>query len=570
MTSPSRLTTELPEISNLIPRVAPFVGRDEEIAEVFTLLAEYQAVLLHDPEDRPLGYGTSQLAVAYCHTFTRRYEMAWMFDCGRERDPARLTERVQQELRRLRAAYEKARDEPLTGPFAVNWLLIYDNVADPDAVQEYFPEGNARILVTSRATGSWDERARKRVGPVDREEAAKIFKEVAQIDQWNADRLAETFDGHPGQLVRVAEEIRAGTVNPAEFISLTEIVRMAPAPGGASPRTPVPAPRRSDALGRDRTSLRTHILRSPVCRDAGSYRSWIAALREHTDAHLDEGLSAELFIPERVDGLLDIAFGEGRNPDFLRALATTVEEAADSAKTGQETARDIREIVEAAAARWNGTPPARPRPIGAPAPAQSAASCLFFVSWVNREDHAQEALAFHNTLQKAVAARRGKRELSTGYIDRTTRQGAQWEPRLIEAIRTTRLLVPLITTDYFASRWCRREWAVMMERIRGVGAEEGSEPIAILPVFWIRPPGNHKLPKDFTDFQYRALGGPDGEFLDDVYDLSTAHRKDRFHDYVVNLAKRMVEAAESPLPPLPRKRVMELPLAFPEVNGEAR
>ncbi|MGW8062648.1 TIR domain-containing protein [Streptomyces ziwulingensis] len=571
MTSAGRLTTGLPEISNLVPRVAPFVGRDEEIAEVFSLHTEHPAVLLHDPLDRPLGYGTSQMAVAYGHTYSQRYEMAWTFDCAREQDPARLTERVRQALDSLCEAYETARGEPLSGPFAVNWLLIYDNVADPDAVRDLFPEGNARILVTSRAAGTWDERARLQVGPVDRAEAAKIFKEVATLDQRNADRLAEAFDGHPGQLVRVAEEIRAGAITPQQFLTLADIVRMAPEPDGHRARSPVSVTRRSDDPGPDRTSLRTLILRSPVCRDAGSYRSWIAALREHTDVFLDDRLTAELFIPERVDGLLDIAFGESGTPDFLRALATTVEATADAAKTGQETARGIREIVEAAAARWNPVWLPPPRPAAVPAPAEDASTCLFFVSWVNREDHAQEALAFHEMLQKAVAARRGKCELSTGYMDYRTKQGAQWEPRLIEAIRTTRLLVPLITTDYFTSPWCRREWAVMMERIRGVGAEVGGEPIAIFPVFWVRPLPQYKLPKDFTDFQYRALGGPDGEFVEDVYDLSVARQKDSLHDYVQNLAKRMVEtAAESPLPHLPRKQVMELPLAFPEANGETR
>ncbi|MFE5394275.1 TIR domain-containing protein [Streptomyces sp. NPDC056568] len=575
MTSAGRLTTQLPEISNLVPRVAPFVGRDEEIAEVFSLHVEHPAVLLHDPVDRPLGYGTSQLAVAYVHTYSRRYEMAWTFDCGRERDRGRLSERVRQALGQLCEAYRTARGEELSGPFAVNWLLIYDNVADPDAVRDLLPEGNARILVTSRSIGTWDERARLEVGPVGHDEAVKLFKEVATLDQRNADLLAGAFDGHPGQLVRAAEEIRAGTVTPEQFLNLADIVRMAPEPRGPRARSTGSAPHRSGRHpGPDRTSLRTLILRSPVCRDAGSYRVWIAALREHTEVFLDDRLTTDFFIPERVDGLLDIAFDESGDPGFLRALATTVEATAEAAKTGQETARDIREIVEAAAARWPGRDGVRvfvPRPAAAPVPAEDASKFLFFVSWVNREDHTKEAVAFHEMLQRAVAARRGKHELSAGYMDYKTRQGAQWQPRLIEAIRTTRLLVPLITTDYFTSPWCRREWAVMMERIRDVGADEGSEPVAIIPVFWVRPLPAFELPKDFTDFQYRALGGPDGEFVEDVYDLSVARRKDSLHDYVQNLAKYMIEtAAAAPLPHLPKKQVMELPLAFPEANGDPR
>lgn len=568
-TPPRRLATQLPEISNLVPLAAPFADRDEEVAQVFELLADYQAVLIHDPPDRPLGYGTSQVAVAHCHRYTRHYEMAWMFDCGQERDPARLAARVEREHQRLRAAYERVRDEPLDGPSRADWLYVYDNVADPDAVRRHFPQGNARILVTSRTTGDWDERARVRVGPLEREEAVKLFQEVAALDQRQAERLAETFDGHPGQILRVAEAIRAGIVTPDQFVSLAEIVRMAPAPAERSPLLPAVPPQRRPGKppAGDRTSLITHLLRSPVCRDTGSYRGWIAALRKRTGVFLDDRVADDLPIRERVDRLLDTAF-EHDAPDLLRALADTVQEAAETTGTGRETARAVREIVESAVKGWHGT--ARPQPPAVRVTSPRDASFFYFTSWANREVYARQVVDFHELLQTAVAARRGRNDPSAGYLDRNMRRGTQWEPLLIEAIRTTRLLVPLITQDYFTSPWCRREWAVMMERIRGVRADEGSEPVAILPVFWVRPPLRVRLPDDFTAFQHRALGGPAGEFPEDVYDLMAEHRRPRLRDYVDALAKCMVEEAQSPLPHLDRDRVLDLPLAFPDANGGAR
>jgi hypothetical protein len=560
--SPQRRSPrQLPSITNLPPPAAPFVGRDEEVEQAHELLANHGSVLLHDPEDRRHGYGTSQLAITYGHRYTRHYEVMWMFDCGGEEDPARLADLLEAESQRLREEYERTRGEPPAGPTAANWLYFYNNVAQPDAVRRYFPEGNARIVVTSRATGTWDTRARLCVGPLTRAASVELIQAVTALDQPQAVRLADIFDGHPGQIVRAGQAIRGGIITPEQFLTLTEIARMAPAPAEAASRSPGPSGQlRAEVSDSDRTSLWANLLRSAVCRGTESYQRWIEALRKQTGILLDEEVTADLPIAERVDLLLDIAFTQEK-PDFLRALAQTVMTVTETAGSGRETANNVNRIVEELVRGWQGVP--QTRSVTPATAAAGTASCFFFTSWFNRDIYASEVQRFHSLLQKQVEVRRAAREMSHGYLDRTTKRGAQWEPRLIEAIRTTRVLVPLITKDYFTSPWCRREWAVMTKRIASVDAAPGQEPVAIMPVFWIRPENGWEPPEDFKRFQHRAPG----EFQKDVYDLMAPRKEDELMEYLSDLARSMVGEGGMPLPHLAQDLVMDLPLAFPDANG---
>ncbi|MFJ9894556.1 TIR domain-containing protein [Streptomyces sp. NPDC091280] len=560
MSPQRRSPRQLPSITNFPPPAAPFVGRDEEVEQAHELLANHGSALLHDPHDRRHGYGTSQVAITYGHRYTRHYDVMWMFDCGGERDPARLADLLEQELRRLRQEYRQKWGEPLLDPTAANWLYFYNNVAEPDTVRRHFPKGNARILVASRATGTWDTGARLCVGPLTRAASIELLHEVTALDRAQVLRLADIFDGHPGQIVRAGQAIRGSGITAEQFVTLTEIVRMAPAPAEAASRSPaLPGQRRAEVSDSDRTSLWTNLLRSAVCRDKGSYQSWIEALRRDTGILLDDEVTADLPIGERVDQLLDIAFDQ-QDPGFLRAIAETVAAETETAGSGRDPANNVSRIVEELVRGWQGGPQAPSMTAAA-----GKATCFFFTSWFNRDIYASEVLRFHNILQKQVEARRAAREMSDGFLDRTAKRGTQWEPRLIEAIRTTRVLVPLITKDYFTSPWCRREWAVMMKRIASVDTAPGQEPVAIMPVFWVRPEKGWTLPKDFERFQHRAPG----EYQGDVFELMASRKEDDLMEYVSELARCMVDEGGVHLPHLAQDLVMDLPLAFPDANGGA-
>ncbi|MFD0318173.1 TIR domain-containing protein [Streptomyces flavalbus] len=552
---------QLPPVTNLPPLPAPFVGRDEEIADTHRLLDNHRAVLVHDPEDRPHGYGTSHLALSYGHRYTQHYELVWVIDCGGEQDPGRLADLVAAQTTLLGEAFEAGTGEPLTGPTAADWLYVFDNVARPDGIRRHFPEGNARILVASRATGTWPSAARLRVGPLDRDDAVRLLKENMGLEQRHAVLLVDTFGGHPHQIVRAGEAVLAGRVTPEQVVTVTEIARMAPPPPERPPTLAIPRQRRSGDLDAARTSLRSSLLRSTVCRDSGSFRRWMATLGARTRLALpSDSATADLSMAERVELLLDIVF-ERRDPDFARALADTVAAETETAGSGRQMADTVRDIVGELAAHWSGA--GQPPPVVAP----EKPSCFFFTSWHNRTVDQEEVLRFHALLEKQVTAKLGGRVKPAGFLDKTIKHGAVWEPKLIEAIRTTRLLVPLITEEYFTREWCRREWAVMMRRLASTDAAPDQQPIAIMPVIWARPLDGWMVPEDYKPYQRWVHSAGKPEWDGDVYDLLAGDRETELKRYVSTLANTMVAEASTPLPPLDRDLVMKVPLAFADVNG---
>ncbi|MFB6672761.1 TIR domain-containing protein [Streptomyces sp. NPDC056390] len=550
MTGSRRSATDPPPISNLPVQATPFVGRDEEIAAIHDLFEDHRAVLLHDPADRQHGYGKSEAAITYCHRYRMRYRVAWWFNCSHESDPDRLRRLIERGTDELHTRYrEVLRVTEIPARPDDKWLLLYDNVADPDRVQDLFPAGDARILVTSRPPGAaWDEAARLPVGDLDPPEVASLFRQLAEIRQPVAEDLARTFAGHPQQIIAVAEQIRRGTP-PAACVTLADAVRLAPAPARPAPPQPSGHVRMS---AQDRETLIDTLLSSPVCRDLSSYRAWIEAIDRR--AAVSSGLPSETeTIRTRVVGLVSIALSRDA-PDVLLALAKAFED-----RAGRHEAQLVRALIGPAAANWNENK----EPIRAVLPPRPADAPFFFTSYANREDDQDHVAEFHEQLEQELRIKRGRNVTSTGFLDRRSLQlGLTWREPMVEAIRSTRLLVALITADYFESEWCRREWAVMTERARRAGRSPGDEPVAILPLFWVKPRG--PLPKDLAAIQYSSpalFGG--SKAPDNLIDLLREDKK-KAAAFIRRLADTMIDAADRDLPALDADAVRDLPLAFGE------
>lgn len=50
------------------------------------------------------------------------------------------------------------------------------------------------------------------------------------------------------------------------------------------------------------------------------------------------------------------------------------------------------------------------------------------------------------------------------FVDEQIETGADWPTRLAKALARSRLLIPILSRDYFNSEWCRLELALMYER----------------------------------------------------------------------------------------------------------
>ena len=362
--SPLRSPVGPPPVSNFGEQALPFIGRDDEIDELQALIKLNRIVLLHDPGEDLHGFGKSQMAIAYIQRYTRRYDVAWWFSCGQETDGERLQSLIDRETIKLRRACAAAEPTPIPCgddlETTERWLLVFDGVADPDAIRDYLPQGTGHILVTSRRPGrTWQERSLELAG-LDVKEARALL--ASQLDTLAPDkllRLAEAMDGHPGRLVEVADLIRYDEVSYRVCVRLLTMLprregRAALANGGA-PVTSVP-PQRGRAGGSpmsdpaDRRTFLTALRSSSPGRTRDSYDVWISAIRERIRPrelmHLVDGSE----LGTRLSALLTEALS-WPTPELLQAMVDAAED--------QSPADDLRAaqaIVQKVTKRWDTQP----------------------------------------------------------------------------------------------------------------------------------------------------------------------------------------------------------------------
>lgn len=104
----------------------------------------------------------------------------------------------------------------------------------------------------------------------------------------------------------------------------------------------------------------------------------------------------------------------------------------------------------------------------------------FFTSAAGGKHHRADVLEFHRDLEKAVKAELG--DSATGTLGMFAR--GFWDPSLREDCRTTKVLVALISPDYVGSEWCRREWAIFMDRVMKATPPGGEGPWCVMNVRW--------------------------------------------------------------------------------------
>lgn len=68
------------------------------------------------------------------------------------------------------------------------------------------------------------------------------------------------------------------------------------------------------------------------------------------------------------------------------------------------------------------------------------------------------------------------------FLDEQIETGVSWPARLAAAHTRSRLLIPILSRDYFNSDWCRLELALMYEREKSLGFRTPDKPqVLILP-----------------------------------------------------------------------------------------
>jgi hypothetical protein len=64
-------------------------------------------------------------------------------------------------------------------------------------------------------------------------------------------------------------------------------------------------------------------------------------------------------------------------------------------------------------------------------------------------------------------------------------KGSKWSEKIIEALRTTRVIIPIWSADYFRSEWCVAEWITMEERQKQITQKEKKSVPVLFPIKFI-------------------------------------------------------------------------------------
>ncbi|MFI1223398.1 MULTISPECIES: FxSxx-COOH system tetratricopeptide repeat protein [unclassified Streptomyces] len=230
-------------MGNVPPKNPNFTGREALLEAVRRQLAEDEttAVLPHALHGLG-GVGKSQIAVEYVYRHSGDYNVIWWIPAEKESlilaALAELASSLGLEVGpQANTAVPAVREALRTGKPFGNWLLVFDNAENIEAVRSYFPNGGpGKIIVTSR-NREWERVATPlSVDVFDREESIALLKRRARgLSTYDADRLAEALGDLP-LAIEQAGAWHAATGMPVdEYLQLLderrpEILELAPSP----------------------------------------------------------------------------------------------------------------------------------------------------------------------------------------------------------------------------------------------------------------------------------------------------------------------------------------------------
>ncbi|MFF4270387.1 FxSxx-COOH system tetratricopeptide repeat protein [Streptomyces sp. NPDC001536] len=202
-----RLPGSLPQVWNLPPRRANFVGREDLLMEMRTRLTESRTAPVLALSGR-IGVGKTQLAMEYAQRFSGEYELVWW---------VRADLPIPDQLAQLALSIDGVRAGPVEELVRTlrqylrthsRWLLVFDNAQDPAELTQHLPSGEGHVLIASR-NPLWHQVASSiEVDVLKRDEAVELLRSRSpQLTEEDASRLATALDGLPLALAQAGESL---------------------------------------------------------------------------------------------------------------------------------------------------------------------------------------------------------------------------------------------------------------------------------------------------------------------------------------------------------------------------
>lgn len=224
---PKRFPGTVPSFWNLpYLRNPNFTGRDDTLNELHQALNSGQPTALTQAITGLGGIGKTQIALEYAYRYAADYEIIWWIrseesetlaaDYANFAKAQKLPEKELAEQELIIIAVRRWLEQHN------GWLLIFDNVVDPEDLREYIPRGpSKRVLITSRHQ-DWSNLAHSiAVQTWPREEAVDfLLKRTGQSDRKAVDDLAKVLGDLPLALEQAASYMKPSGISFRKYLTL--------------------------------------------------------------------------------------------------------------------------------------------------------------------------------------------------------------------------------------------------------------------------------------------------------------------------------------------------------------
>ncbi|NUT48578.1 MAG: toll/interleukin-1 receptor domain-containing protein [Saccharothrix sp.] len=149
----------------------------------------------------------------------------------------------------------------------------------------------------------------------------------------------------------------------------------------------------------------------------------------------------------------------------------------------------------------------------------------------------------------------------TVYVDRTMARGVHWPSSLRHALRHSKVMIQLLSPQYFQSKWCLAEWHSMLERERMLGLATAERPQGLLYPILYSDSDNFPLEGKLRSWQnFKALANPDPPYQETREYVEFHREVNRVAGDLVQLLQQVppwrpdwpdVEPPDPVLPPTP-------------------
>lgn len=120
------------------------------------------------------------------------------------------------------------------------------------------------------------------------------------------------------------------------------------------------------------------------------------------------------------------------------------------------------------------------------------------------------------------------------FLDKTMERGVHWPSRLQKALLRSKVMVPVLSPPYFASRWCMAEWESMAAREELLGLANADRPQRLIyPILYSDSDNFPMMGREISWWNFKELATPEPVFQESRDYL-------RFHQEVADFAQDLV------------------------------